>query len=298
VTANQLDCWTLILGPKFSQTERKEMNLSRFYAIGQIEYCRNFIFKRNFPIHKIFERGCEIALVSALRFGDPRVQALFTVLVIFSLQPQGFRNKDLRPLLAQALDLENQQITQGKMSCDLRRLTSPRINRTNRRIPALLLVVAINQCLSTLSHVFLCSLRGEDTKRNLKHVKDRVSGLNLLVAAIILWNTTYLQGAVDHLRNQGHHPASDDMAHLSPLGWEHINLTGDYQWDTSPTLGPDEFRLLRTHAHDFRLACFKFRFVSSPQVGNRTARDRDETGRVLQSACGTRQVDPPEQKAF
>jgi hypothetical protein len=59
VTANQLDCWTLILGPKFSQTERKEMNLSRFYAIGQIEYCRNFIFKRNFPIHKIFERGCE-----------------------------------------------------------------------------------------------------------------------------------------------------------------------------------------------------------------------------------------------
>ena len=31
------------------------MNLLRFYAIWQIEYCRNFIFKRNFPIHKIFE---------------------------------------------------------------------------------------------------------------------------------------------------------------------------------------------------------------------------------------------------
>jgi Tn3 transposase DDE domain len=98
------------------------------------------------------------------------------------------------------------------------------------------------------------AIRGEDTKRNLKHVKDRVSGLNLLVAAIILWNTTYLQRAVDHLRNQGYHPASGDMAHLSPLGWEHINLTGDYHWDTSPTLGPDEFRLLRTHAHDFAAA--------------------------------------------
>ena len=33
---------------------------------------------------------------------------------------------------------------------------------------------------------------------------------------------------------QGHHPASGDLAHLSPLGWEHINLTGDYHWDTSP----------------------------------------------------------------
>ena len=45
---------------------------------------------------------------SALRFGDPRVQALFAVLVLFSLQPQGFRNKELRPLLAQALGLDTQ----------------------------------------------------------------------------------------------------------------------------------------------------------------------------------------------
>ena len=58
----QLDYWTLILGPKFSTKERKLINLHRFYAIAQIEYCRNFIFKRNFPIHKIFERSCELGL--------------------------------------------------------------------------------------------------------------------------------------------------------------------------------------------------------------------------------------------
>src|SRR5436309_4472695 len=62
IIRKQLDYWTLILGPKFSQKERREMNLSRFYAIAQIEYCRNFIFKRHFPIHKIFERSCEIGL--------------------------------------------------------------------------------------------------------------------------------------------------------------------------------------------------------------------------------------------
>src|SRR6202171_1964949 len=50
----QLDYWTFLLGPKFSKKERGQMNLSRFYAIAQIESCRNFIFKRNFPIHKIF----------------------------------------------------------------------------------------------------------------------------------------------------------------------------------------------------------------------------------------------------
>jgi len=58
----RLDYWTLILGPKFSKRERQQMNLSRFYAIAQIEYCRNFIFKRHFPIHKLFERSCELGL--------------------------------------------------------------------------------------------------------------------------------------------------------------------------------------------------------------------------------------------
>ena len=44
------------------------------------------------------------------------------MLVILSLQPRGFRNRDLRPLLAQASGLDTQQITQAKMSYDLRRL--------------------------------------------------------------------------------------------------------------------------------------------------------------------------------
>jgi TnpA family transposase len=95
---------------------------------------------------------------------------------------------------------------------------------------------------------------GEIRDRTYENQRHRASGLNLLVAAIILWNTTYLQRAVDHLRKQGHYPAPGDLAHLSPLGWEHINLTGDYQWDTSPTLGPDQFRPLRTRLHDLAAA--------------------------------------------
>ena len=91
---------------------------------------------------------------------------------------------------------------------------------------------------------------GEIRDRSYENQSHRASGLNLLVSAIILWNTTYLQRAVDHLRDQGHHPAPGDLAHLSPLGWEHINLTGDYYWETSPTLGPDQFRPLRTRAFE------------------------------------------------
>ena len=58
----RLDYWTFHLGPKFSKKERSRMNLRRFYALAQVEYSRNFVFKRHFPIHKIFERSCEIGL--------------------------------------------------------------------------------------------------------------------------------------------------------------------------------------------------------------------------------------------
>ena len=72
IIRKRLDYWTLILGPKFSPKERKQLNLSRFYAIAQIEYCRNFIFKRHFPIHKLFERSCELGLWRLTPTGQAR----------------------------------------------------------------------------------------------------------------------------------------------------------------------------------------------------------------------------------
>jgi hypothetical protein len=76
IIGKQLDYWTFLLGPKFSKKERSQMNLSRFYAIAQIEYCRNFIFKRHFPVHKIFERSCELGL---WRLTAHRISEIFGV---------------------------------------------------------------------------------------------------------------------------------------------------------------------------------------------------------------------------
>ena len=91
IIRRQLDYWTLILGPKFSKKERGAMNLSRFYAMAQIEYCRNFIFKRHFPIHKIYERSCEIGL---WRLTANRISEIFGVRL----------NKRLRGKLATVID--------------------------------------------------------------------------------------------------------------------------------------------------------------------------------------------------
>ena len=35
------------------------------------------------------------------------------------------------------------------------------------------------------------------------------------------------------------------LQYLSPLGWEHINLTGDYLWRSSAKVGAGKFRSLR-----------------------------------------------------
>ena len=53
-----------------------------------------------------------------------------------------------------------------------------------------------------------------------------------------LWNTVYLERAVQAIREAGKDEAGKDvdatlLQHLSPLGWEHINLTGDYIWQQS-----------------------------------------------------------------
>lgn len=59
---------------------------------------------------------------AALRFPDPRVQALFLALVSFRFLPQGFANCDLRPLFASLLGIDPATLTQGRMTYHLRRL--------------------------------------------------------------------------------------------------------------------------------------------------------------------------------
>jgi hypothetical protein len=70
---------------------------------------------------------------------------------------------------------------------------------------------------------------GEIRDRTYEDQQHRASGLNLVVTAIILWNTRYLERAVSALRQVEAVPDAL-LAHLSPLGWEHVNLTGDYVW--------------------------------------------------------------------
>ncbi len=86
---------------------------------------------------------------------------------------------------------------------------------------------------------------GELRDRSFENQKHRASGLNLVVAAIVLWNTVYLERAVQALTTRGYAVDESLLQHLSPLGWDDINLTGDYTLKPHRSVEKGQFRALR-----------------------------------------------------
>ncbi len=76
IIRKRLEYWTLVLGPKFSKKDRAAIRLRRDYSLNQVEYCRNFIFRRHFPIHQIFERSCELGV---FRLTADKITQLFGI---------------------------------------------------------------------------------------------------------------------------------------------------------------------------------------------------------------------------
>lgn len=72
--------------------------------------------------------------------------------------------------------------------------------------------------------------QGEIRDRTTEGQHYRIAGLNLLTAIIIYWNTVHIGHAVAERRNEGLDVPPELLAHISPLGWAHILLTGEYLW--------------------------------------------------------------------
>lgn len=83
---------------------------------------------------------------------------------------------------------------------------------------------------------------GRFRDRSQENLSIRASALNLVVTAIIHWNTIYTARVVDALRNAGQTVPKHLLNSLYPLTWEHVNLTGDYLWEDTPALDKTGFR--------------------------------------------------------
>ena len=72
--------------------------------------------------------------------------------------------------------------------------------------------------------------QGEIRDRTSEAQHFRIAGLNLLAAIIIYWNTDQLGRAVQKRKRKGLATPEHLLGHISPLGWAHILLTGEYRW--------------------------------------------------------------------
>ena len=87
-----------------------------------------------------------------------------------------------------------------------------------------------------LAQVVCTFKQGRIADRGQEAQQFRASGLNLVIAAIVYWNSTYIADAVAHMRDQGKAVPAVLLAHTSPLTWEHIGFSGDFLWDRAAAL--------------------------------------------------------------
>jgi TnpA family transposase len=87
--------------------------------------------------------------------------------------------------------------------------------------------------------------RGELRQRYREGQEDQLGALGLVLNIIVLWNTLYIEAAVQQLAREGFLVQPEDVARLSPLMFDHINLLGRYAFSVPEAVQRGELRPLR-----------------------------------------------------
>ena len=91
--------------------------------------------------------------------------------------------------------------------------------------------------------------RGEIRKRYREGQEDQLGALGLVTNAVILWNTIYMQSAIDHLQHSIE-IKEEDEARLSPLGYGHLNVLGHYSFTLAEQIKKGQLRPLNQLTDD------------------------------------------------
>lgn len=87
--------------------------------------------------------------------------------------------------------------------------------------------------------------RGELRQHYRAGQEDQLGALGLVLNMIVLWNTSYMEVALQQLQAEGYAMRDEDIARLSPLLHEHINMLGRYSFTVPDAVTRGELRPLR-----------------------------------------------------
>jgi hypothetical protein len=78
------------------------------------------------------------------------------------------------------------------------------------------------------------------------HISEHKSRMeDLPISLIILWNTIYMDRALGDIRQRGMTVLPEDVARLSPIGHEHVNVYGKYSFTLAEPIQQGDFHPLR-----------------------------------------------------
>lgn len=100
------------------------------------------------------------------------------------------------------------------------------------------------EAMNGLARAIFFGKQGELRERTIQHQLQRASALNIIINAISIWNTLHLTKAVEYQKRSGSFN-EELLHHMSPLGWEHINLLGEYHFNSEKMFSLDSLRPLK-----------------------------------------------------
>lgn len=98
----------------------------------------------------------------------------------------------------------------------------------------------------TLARKIFHGQKGELRQKYKEGQEDQLGTLGFMTNVCILWNTVYTARVLDEIRAEGKKIAAADIARLSPLGFEHFNFLGRYNFALPETIRDGALRPLRT----------------------------------------------------
>jgi TnpA family transposase len=72
--------------------------------------------------------------------------------------------------------------------------------------------------------------RSQLFQRYYEGMEDQLGALGIVLNCLVLWNTIYIDDALNQLREQGYPLRDEDVARLSPFICKHINVHGRYSF--------------------------------------------------------------------
>jgi len=99
--------------------------------------------------------------------------------------------------------------------------------------------------LHNLRQFLLFANEGKIRKSHIEDQSNQASALTLVTNAVIVWNTRYIQAVIDQLQAEGYTVDENDLIHISPCRFEHINKYGKYYFNVEIERNRKELRPLR-----------------------------------------------------